>query len=240
MNMKTHIKIFASVLAAVAVMSLSSCSEEGFFDVKAPSAADESNVYSNYTLSEYADRRISMSDNAELTANLNTAIGNVNSAMMTEFHKINMDTVDMLDYAFSGVTDGAVKWMIQDLGGDDVVMSQSDAFKALVPQPDELIDDKNLDNVNFNMEIFKAFTKGYLESAKSFLLPIEIENLPYAAALFPYMQCVRFLADYINGDTYYKIQYPEHNLVRTKAQFKLLQSAEEQTAAMKDIIASCI
>ena len=54
MNMKTHIKIFASVLAAVAVMSLSSCSEEGFFDVKAPSAADESNVYSNYTLSEYA------------------------------------------------------------------------------------------------------------------------------------------------------------------------------------------
>ncbi len=54
MNMKTHIKIFASVLTAVAVMSLSSCSEEGFFDVKAPSAADESNVYSNYTLSEYA------------------------------------------------------------------------------------------------------------------------------------------------------------------------------------------
>ena len=54
MNMKTHIKIFASVLAAAAVISLSSCSEEGFFDVKAPSAADESNVYSNYTLSEYA------------------------------------------------------------------------------------------------------------------------------------------------------------------------------------------
>ena len=52
-----------------------------------------------------------------------------------------------------------------------------------------------------NMEIFKAFAKGYLESAKVFLLPIEVENLPYAAALFPYMQCVRFLADYINGDT---------------------------------------
>lgn len=102
-----------------------------------------------------------------------------------------------------------------------------------------LEDDKNLDHVNFNMDIFKAFTKGYLESAKSFLLPIEIENLPYAAALFPYMQCVRFLADYINGDTYYKIQYPEHNLVRTKAQFKLLQSVEEHTPAMKEFIASC-
>ena len=100
-------------------------------------------------------------------------------------------------------------------------------------------DDSNLDNVNFNMDIFRAFTKGYLESAKSFLLPIEIENLPYAAALFPYMQCVRFLADYINGDTYYKIKYPEHNLVRTKAQFKLLQSVEEHTPEMKAFIASC-
>lgn len=103
-----------------------------------------------------------------------------------------------------------------------------------------LEDDKNLDNVNFNMEIFQAFTKGYLESGKSFLLPIEIENLPYAAALFPYMQCVRFLADYINGDTYYKIQYPEHNLVRIKAQFKLLQSVEEHTSEMKKFIDSCI
>ncbi len=46
-------------------------------------------------------------------------------------------------------------------------------------------DDKNLDNVNFNMEIFKAFTKGYLETAKSFLTDIEIDNLPYAVTLFP-------------------------------------------------------
>ena len=44
------------------------------------------------------------------------------------------------------------------------------------------------------------------------------------------------LADYINGDTYYKIKYPEHNLVRTKAQFKLLQSAEEYTPEMKEFI----
>ena len=103
-----------------------------------------------------------------------------------------------------------------------------------------LEDDKNLDNVNFNMEIFQAFTKGYLESGKSFLLPIEIENLPYAAALFPYMQCVRFLADYINGDTSDNIQYPEHNLLRTTAQFNLLQSVEEHTPEMKKFIDSCI
>ena len=101
-------------------------------------------------------------------------------------------------------------------------------------------DDKNLDNVNFNMEIFKAFTKGYLETAKSFLTDIEIDNLPYAVTLFPYMQTVRFLTDYINGDTYYKIKYPEHNLVRTKAQFKLLQSAEAAIPKMKAYIKECL
>lgn len=97
-------------------------------------------------------------------------------------------------------------------------------------------DDKNLDNIDFNMEIFEAFTKGYLEGTRSFLLPIEKENLPYAAKLFPYMQTVRFLADYINGDTYYKIQYPEHNLVRTKAQWRLFECAERKEALMRDYI----
>lgn len=101
-------------------------------------------------------------------------------------------------------------------------------------------DDRDLDRVNFNMEIFKAFTEGYLESARSFLQPVEIKNLPYAAVLFPYMQCVRFLTDYINGDTYYKIKYPEHNLVRTKAQFKLLQSAEEHIPEMETYIKGCL
>lgn len=99
-----------------------------------------------------------------------------------------------------------------------------------------LEDDKNLDNVNFNMEIFRAFTKGYLKSARVFLTPLEIENLPYAAALFPYMQTVRFLADYINGDTYYKTQYADHNLVRSKAQFKLLQSVEAHQQEMQEFI----
>jgi Ser/Thr protein kinase RdoA (MazF antagonist) len=97
-------------------------------------------------------------------------------------------------------------------------------------------DDRDLDKVGFNMDIFKSFTKAYLESAKGFLTPVEIDNIPYAAALFPYMQCVRFLTDYINGDTYYKIQYPEHNLVRTKAQFKLLQSVEARMAEMRGYV----
>jgi Ser/Thr protein kinase RdoA (MazF antagonist) len=97
-------------------------------------------------------------------------------------------------------------------------------------------DDKNLNNVGVNMEIFKAYTKGYMETAKSFLTPTEIKLLPYGGRLLTFMQTVRFLTDYINGDTYYKIEYPEHNLVRTKAQFKLLQSLEEHQKEMDDFM----
>ena len=97
-------------------------------------------------------------------------------------------------------------------------------------------DDPNLDNIHFNMEIFKSFAEGYLEGTKSFLLPIEKENLPYAATLFPYMQAVRFLTDYINGNTYYKIQYPTHNLVRTGAQWKLYEEAVKCLPEMKQML----
>ena len=97
-------------------------------------------------------------------------------------------------------------------------------------------DDPDLDHIHFNMEVFKAFAKGYLEGTRSFLLPIEKENLPYAATLFPYMQAVRFFADYINGDTYYKIRYPEHNMVRTRAQWKLYEEATAALPEMKAVL----
>lgn len=58
--------------------------------------------------------------------------------------------------------------------------------------------------------------------------------LPYAVTLFPYMQAVRFLADYINGDTYYQIRYPEHNYVRTLAQYRLYEEAKAAVPAMKE------
>ena len=97
-------------------------------------------------------------------------------------------------------------------------------------------DDPDTGKVGFNMEIFKAFSMGYLESAGVFLTPIEKENLPYAACLFPYMQCVRFFADYLNGDTYYKIKYPEHNWDRTRNQWALFCSARENVPAMREVL----
>lgn len=93
----------------------------------------------------------------------------------------------------------------------------------------------DIGKVSFDMDIFRSFVKGYLESA-TFLTDVEKENIPYAAALFPFMQAVRFFADYLNGDTYYKIAYPEHNLVRTRNQMALFRSVLSHLDEMKDII----
>lgn len=101
-----------------------------------------------------------------------------------------------------------------------------------------LEDDENLDNIDVNMEIFEAYTRGYLKKA-TFLTPIEIENLAFGAKLLSYMQTVRFFGDYLNGDTYYKIQHPNHNWQRTLAQFRLLQSQETQFSKMQRIVLDC-
>lgn len=97
-------------------------------------------------------------------------------------------------------------------------------------------DDEDLSRVGVNMPIFQAYTRGYMEKAKAFLTPTEIKLLPYGGRLLTYMQTVRFLTDYLNGDTYYKIHSPKHNLIRTKAQFKLLQSLEEHAAEMDEFM----
>ena len=98
-----------------------------------------------------------------------------------------------------------------------------------------LEDDTNLDNIRVDLEIFEAYARGYLKQA-TFLTDLEKELLPYGCRLLSYMQTVRFFTDYLNGDTYYKIQYPEHNIVRTRAQLRLLEEQEKVAEQMKAII----
>ena len=94
-------------------------------------------------------------------------------------------------------------------------------------------DDPDLDRIQVNMEIFQAYTHGYMETAKSFLSPLEIQLLPYGGRLLTYMQIVRFLTDYLNGDTYYKTHSPLHNWQRSMAQFKLLLELEAKASEME-------
>jgi len=101
-------------------------------------------------------------------------------------------------------------------------------------------DDLNLENVSINLSIFEAYTKGYLKTAKGFLTDLEIENLAFGAKLLTYMQTVRFFTDYLDGDIYYKIKSPKHNLERSLAQFKLLLSMEENFSEMQEIVRRCL
>jgi Ser/Thr protein kinase RdoA (MazF antagonist) len=99
-----------------------------------------------------------------------------------------------------------------------------------------LEDDEKLENVSMDMEIFKAYTKGYLQESISFLTDKELEYLAFSARYITYEQVLRFLMDYIDGDNYYKIKSVNHNLIRTHAQYKLLRSMEEQYEEMKLIV----
>ncbi len=97
-------------------------------------------------------------------------------------------------------------------------------------------DEPNLEKIGVNMEIYKSFVEGYLSTAGKFLTDTERQMIAYGGRLMTYMQTVRFLADYINGDTYFKIHHPEHNLQRTKAQFRYLQCLEEMADEMEAIL----
>ena len=97
-------------------------------------------------------------------------------------------------------------------------------------------DDTCLENITLSLPMFEGYTRGYLSETASFLNDTEKEYLAFSAKYIIYEQALRFLMDYINGDTYYKIASPEHNLQRTRAQYKLLQSAEEQYDLMREIV----
>ena len=97
-------------------------------------------------------------------------------------------------------------------------------------------DDKCLDNVEMSLEMFRAYAEGYLSEQRATMTASEFEWLAFSARYITFEQVLRFLMDYIDGDKYYKTAYDGHNLVRTRAQYKLLQSMERQYAAMQEII----
>ncbi len=97
-------------------------------------------------------------------------------------------------------------------------------------------DEKDLDKVHFDIGLYDIYVKGYLEMAKDVLTPAEIKSLPWGARLMTLECGMRFLADFLQGDVYFKTAYPEHNLVRARTQFRLVKEMEEQFDEMNDIL----
>lgn len=101
-------------------------------------------------------------------------------------------------------------------------------------------DEADFSKIAFREDIYKAFTEGYLSEARDFLTPLEIEMMPFAVRLFPYMQSVRFLWDYLNGDEYWKVKYDKHNLVRAQNQFYYMKCIEEYEFEQKAQLLECV
>ena len=98
-------------------------------------------------------------------------------------------------------------------------------------------DETDLAKVRMQLPMFAALVKGYLESTSGFLTPKEKELLPFAGKLITFEIGLRFLTDWLEGDTYFKIKRPTHNLDRARTQFKLVESIEAQLPAMQALVA---
>lgn len=101
-------------------------------------------------------------------------------------------------------------------------------------------DETDLDKVWFDKVAFEAFAKGYLSETGDSLTETEIALLPFSAKLLTYECGIRFLTDYLNGDTYFKIHREHHNLDRARNQFKLVADIAAKESALGEIIQKCI
>ena len=96
------------------------------------------------------------------------------------------------------------------------------------------------DKAGVNMDVFRAFTEGFLEKTAKTLTETEIETLAWSSFVLTVELAVRFLDDYIQGSPYFKINYPEHNLVRTKCQIALAKDMQKKMPEMEQIVRDCI
>jgi len=97
-------------------------------------------------------------------------------------------------------------------------------------------DENDLSRIKMDINLFKAYSEGYLSETVETLNDVEKEFLAFAPRLITYTIAVRFLTDFIDGDNYFKIHHELHNLQRTRAQLRLVMSMEEQYEEMKRII----
>ena len=99
-----------------------------------------------------------------------------------------------------------------------------------------LEDETDLTKVNFDISLYELYVKGFIEGAKGGLTEGELEMLPIGAIMMTFECGMRFLADYLNGDTYFRVHRPSHNLDRCRNQFKLVADMESQLDQMKAIV----
>ena len=101
-------------------------------------------------------------------------------------------------------------------------------------------DEKDLDKVRFLPDMFKAYAAGFVKGTGGALTEKELEMLPDGGYVITLEQAIRFLGDYLDGDTYYHTDYPDHNLVRARTQLKLVAEMETYMPELRAFVAGLI
>ena len=142
---------------------------------------------------------------------------------------MNQETRDKLtsNYGFLNITG-------QDVSSEEAANDYGDSIRFGANHSAE--DEPDLTKVNFSLELFEAYTKGFLEIAGDALTPLEIETLPWGAKLMTLECGMRFLTDYLEGDHYFAVHRPGQNLDRTRTQFKLVRDMEAHWDEMNAIV----
>lgn len=117
-----------------------------------------------------------------------------------------------------------------------VLYDFGDLVRTAVSPSEE--DETDLSKVEVRMPVFEALVEGYLSSAGGFLNELEISHLPFSAKLITLEVAIRFLADHLEGDRYFKVHHEGHNLERCRAQLKLVERIEEKLAEMEGVVES--
>lgn len=109
-----------------------------------------------------------------------------------------------------------------------------DAIRTIINRVAE--DEADLNKIALNIPLFSAYTAGYFRYASHFLTKIEIDSLIEGVLLLPYIQAIRFLTDYLEGDHYFKTQHEGHNLQRARVQLKLVSELEKKVPELRNIV----
>jgi len=165
----------------------------------------------------FCDVLVKSADKGEIPVRVTHNDAKVNNVMLDKITKKGVCVVD-LDTVMPGLS-------VYDFG---------DMVRTATTLADE--DERDLSKVNMNLNMFEALVRGYAEQTKHFLTSSERKHLAFAGKLITFEQFVRFLADYLAGDIYYKIHREGHNLDRSRTQMKMVRSIIKQEEVMNEVV----
>lgn len=167
--------------------------------------------------------------------------------LIREFEFINDESIELVqslpirlthnDTKLNNIIFDGTNWLVIDL---DTVMKGfvmwdfGDMIRTFTSPAAE--DEKDLDQVLFRLDHFEAIAKAYLGVLQKSLTQPEKESLLGGVYYILYEQSLRFLTDFLQDNKYYKVSYPDHNLVRAKTQLKLLNSTLQKKSALKEML----